>query len=407
MKEELFSYTVSERWFLLFAMLCNALICADYSIIRPISNSLFIHTFSASLLPYVWIATIPFNWFLVSLYNRLIPKWGSKKLFIGLILLVIGLNSLFALLAHLVPESCFLFYIWKEIYVMLMFQLLWSVIHTNISLGRAKYLYGICFGVGAFGSMFGSLFPGFFATRFGSENLIFLSIPLYFALLYFYLKMLKFNKGEVPAVHRNEEGGFLHGVKLIASSRFLIFALLIVIFMQMSATLIDFQFNDFLNKTFQDKDIRTQYAARVFGVIHSITFGLQWVGSFFLIQWLGFKRTHYAIPLFLSAVVGIFAAIPVLAMVSFVFIAFKSIDFSLFNVTKEMLYIPLKTDDKFRARSVIDVFAYRTCKAFAALTILLLPASYLTYAMFAITLLWVFSVSYGLKQWDKVAREAV
>ena len=94
-------------------------------------------------------------------------------------------------------------------------------------------------------------------------------------------------------------------------------------------------------------------------------------------------------------------------MVSFVFAAFKSIDFSLFNVTKEMLYIPLKTDERFRAKSVIDVFAYRTCKAFAAIAILALPSPLLSYATFALTILWIFSVSYGLKQWNKVAGQAV
>ena len=300
-KEELVSYTSSERWFLLFAMLCNVLICADYAIIRPISNSLFIHSFSAQYLPYVWIATIPFNWFLVSLYNRLLPKWGSKKLFLGLISLVILLNCSFALLSEAAPSLSFFFYIWKEIYVMLMFQLLWSVVHSNISLGRAKYLYGICFGVGALGSMIGSAFPGFFATRVGSENLVFLSIPIYLLLLFCYLKMFKFNKGETPSSAREGSGGFMHGVKLIASSRFLIFALLIVIFMQMSTTIVDFQFNDFLGKAFPDKDLRTEYGARVFGLVHSTTLVLQWIGSFFLIQLIGFKRTHYLIPLFLVA----------------------------------------------------------------------------------------------------------
>ena len=37
-----------------------------------------------------------------------------------------------------------------------------------------------------------------------------------------------------------------------------------------------------------------------------------------------------------------------------------------------MLYIPLKTDEKFRAKAFIDVFAYRSAKAFASLLILLL-----------------------------------
>jgi ATP/ADP translocase len=44
----------------------------------------------------------------------------------------------------------------------------------------------------------------------------------------------------------------------------------------------------------------------------------------------------------------------------------KSFDFSLFSIVKEMMYIPLKSDEKFRAKAFIDIFAYRTSKALAA-----------------------------------------
>ena len=59
-------------------------------------------------------------------------------------------------------------------------------------------------------------------------------------------------------------------------------------------------------------------------------------------------------------------------MCSFVFV--KSVDFSLFGILREMLYVPLKLDEKFRAKAVIDVFAYRTSKAAVSLCVLGLQA---------------------------------
>jgi ATP/ADP translocase len=41
----------------------------------------------------------------------------------------------------------------------------------------------------------------------------------------------------------------------------------------------------------------------------------------------------------------------------------RSIFLSLFGVIREMLYVPLQLDEKFRAKAIIDVFAYRTSKA--------------------------------------------
>jgi ATP/ADP translocase len=44
------------------------------------------------------------------------------------------------------------------------------------------------------------------------------------------------------------------------------------------------------------------------------------------------------------------------------FTAFKALDYSLFRAAKEMLYIPLSFDARYRAKSVIDAFGYRAAK---------------------------------------------
>ncbi|MCP5505935.1 MAG: hypothetical protein H7A38_03510 [Chlamydiales bacterium] len=79
----------------------------------------------------------------------------------------------------------------KDIYVLLMFQQLWSVIHTKTEMSKAKYLYGILFGVSGIGAIFGSLVPSFFAVKLGSEHLLYLTIPLYLFFIAAYHQMLK------------------------------------------------------------------------------------------------------------------------------------------------------------------------------------------------------------------------
>jgi len=77
----------------------------------------------------------------------------------------------------------------------------------------------------------------------------------------------------------------------------------------------------------------------------------------------------------------------------------KACDFSLFGVLKEMLYIPLSQEEKFQAKAIIDVFAYRSAKAVASCLILLLPAvgiaqilNYLSWGALFSLLLWALSV---------------
>lgn len=402
------SYDGRERAFMFFAMLCGFFICCEYSLIRPISNSLFLANFSAKWLPYAWICLVPFNFLLVSLYNRLIPKWGSRRLFVWLILTVIGCNATIAVFAEKLRWIPFAFYMWKEIYVLLMFQLVWSVIHANVQMKRAKYLYGIFYGIGGLGSMLGAVIPSFFAVTFGTGHLIFLSLPVYGMLLFVYAKMSHYCRGDVPHHEREEKGGFTHGIRLISGSRFLIFALLIVVFMQTIAAISDFQFNDFLARFQPDTDLRTEYCARVLGIVHTVTVVLQFLGTYLLIRFIGFKNVHHLVPICLAFFAGLLVVFPVFPIVSLMFIACKSIDFSVFGVIKEMLYVPLKPDEKFRAKAVIDVFAYRSSKAFASFLIIfatsLFSSQVLTWVNIALAAAWVFSVSYGLKDY-KYAQE--
>ncbi|NGX59788.1 MAG: hypothetical protein KR126chlam3_00945 [Chlamydiae bacterium] len=406
LREELNSYTARERAFIFFAMLCSFFVCCEYSLIRPVSSSLFISTFSAKWLPYAWLALVPFNFWVVSLYNRLIPKWGSKRLFLVLIFLVIVTNTFVALFSRKITALPFVFYMWKEIYVLLMFQLIWSVIHANIQLKKAKYLYGIFYGIGGLGSMLGASFPSFFAVAYGSENLIFLTLPIYLLLLFVYWKMCSYCDGDVPNQESEEKGGFLHGLKLIRGSRLLIFTLLIVVFMQMITAIVDFQFNGFIERIFSEKDVRTEYYARILGVMHSCTVVLQFLGTYMVIKWMGFRRSHYFVPFLLAFFAGLFIVFPLFPIVSLLFISCKSLDFSVFGVVKEMLYVPLKPDEKFRAKAVIDIFAYRTSKAFASILIIAINSfvslHMLSWLNLAIAAGWMLSVSYGLREYEKI-----
>ncbi|HSX03409.1 MAG TPA: hypothetical protein VLG76_01625, partial [Rhabdochlamydiaceae bacterium] len=281
LREILFSLSRREKLFCLFAMLSGFFICAEYAIIRPVSNSLFIHAYSSQFFPYAWLAVIPLNFLIVSLYNHFLPKWGCAKTFFVTLSLVMGGNLFFALFINQFHCLPFIFYIWKEVYILLMFQQLYSVIHSTIRMEHAKLLYGIFFGIGGMGSLLGSFFPGFFAVQVGSEQLLYLSLPVYLLLLIAYTFLIKYSsaqniQNELPA---SSSTSFIHGIKVISGSRFLLFILMIVVLMQVCATLVDFQFNHYLERLYPDKDIRTEYIAHTFSIVHVCTILFQFIGT--------------------------------------------------------------------------------------------------------------------------------
>jgi ATP:ADP antiporter, AAA family len=413
LKNEFSALTTQERLFILFAMLCGFFISSEYAIIRPVSNAIFLTAYGSSAFPYAWLATVPLNLLVVSLYNKYLPRWGCFKMFAVILGVVMSINLFCSAFLTQIFWLPFVFYLWKEVYIMLMFQQLWSVIHSTVSYGRAKYLYGLFFGVGALGATLGSILPGFFAVKMGSESLLIATLPIYLFLAFcYYFALKQTNEGVGMKLdddkQRTSLNAFFHGLKMIGSSRYLTFILLIVVFMQLCSTLIDFQFNAVLEKTIEQKDLRTEYTGRILGLVSAAAISLQLFGSFLLIHFLGMKRSHLLIPSLLCLNSIAFQFFPVFGIISFAYISIKSCDFSLFAIIKEVLYIPLKPDEKFRAKAVIDVFAYRSSKAIASALILGLQAllgsaflPILNWSSIALFLVWIGIVLVLLKEPEK------
>jgi ATP:ADP antiporter, AAA family len=365
------NFSRTEKWFLFFVALAGFSISAEYAATRPSSSALFLSTFSSHAIPWVWLISVPINLFIVTLYNRFLPKIGPLKMLGAVGGIVAAVHLFSASFLHLFPKFIFVQFIMKDIYIVLMFKQLWSMIHSTIPRTRAKYLYGCLFGMGTLGAISGSLIPSFFAVALGSEKLFLCTLPLYLIIYFSYRQAYKRspiqNSFSQDLTHDPRASA---AFSLIRRSPFLIAVLLLVIFMQVSVGLMDYQFNAHLEMNILDKDLRTEYVGRMVGLTNALSLALQFLGGFLMVHLFGVRGSHLFIPLMLLGNAALAIAIPSFAIVSFAYVFIKSVDFSLFGVVREMLYIPMKLDEKFRAKAIIDVFAYRSAKALVSICIL-------------------------------------
>lgn len=373
--------------FLIFAMLTGFCMCAEYALTKPTANSVFITTYGAGFYPYAWLATIPLNLLIVGLYNRFVAKIGPLRMLTILAALGMTINALCAFYLcqfHWLP---FAFYLWKDVYILIMLQQLWSIIHATISTKSSKYLYGILFGVGGLGSITGSLIPSLFAVEMGSAPILLFNLPFYALVTVLYTGVVKL-AGELPSYMPDvkQEGG----LQLIFKSRILQFILLIVVLMQVASNLVEYQFNTLVEHTMTDQDLRTAFYGRLWSIIHTANLCLQFVGSFLLVKILGLRRSHILVPALLLLNSVAFLAVPTLGVMCIAYGTVKAFDYSLFAILKEMLYVPLSSEEKFRAKAIIDVFAYRSAKALASFVVLFLQLvafralAWTAFALFAI-----------------------
>jgi ATP:ADP antiporter, AAA family len=373
-KEELLQLTRTQKIFIICAMICGFCITSDYGIVRPVSNSIFLAAHGTDLFPYAWLAIVPLNFLVVALYNKYLSRLGVKRMFFTIIIVIASINTFCAIFMTTIPYVPFFFYVWKEIYVILLFQQLWSVIHSTIQMGQAKLLYGLIFACGGLGGIFGSAFPSYLAVSMGSPNLIYASLPLFTALTIAFFYLLRYSSVTQQSPDQKLITNFMQGVSAIRNSKYLSFILIIVVLMQVATTLIYYQFNAMLELSVPEQDIRTEYYAKIFGIVNIMTVVFQLFGSFLFVHFFGLRRSHLLLPLILCFNALGSLIIPSFAMISVAFITIKAFDFSLFGVLKELLYIPLKQEEKFHAKSIIDVFAYRSSKAIASGLILLLQS---------------------------------
>ena len=360
----------TQKVFILSVLATVFFISCDYAIVRPASTSIFLSNFSSKAFPYCWILSVPFNLLVVYLYNRFLPIIGCLKTFLVFVFSIIVVNTLTALFVSRVPVIIFFQFIFKDLYILLAFKQVWSMIHSTINTQKAKLLYGFMFGLGGLGSVLGGMISGFFAVQIKSTNLFFLSIPIYLFVFIFYLKALKnssASKQDFIKQESKKSDNPKEGFSLIKRSPYLISILLIVISMQIATAFIDYQFNVYLEKAIPNVDFRTAFTGKLTSVVNLISTAFQFFGGFLLINILGFKKSHFSVPLFLAFNSIVFLIFPSFTMATYSFASIKALDYSFFGIIREMLYIPLKTDEKYRAKAIIDVFAYRSAKAFASL----------------------------------------
>lgn len=357
---------LDQKKFLLMCIGFSFLITLDYSCLRPAAHSLFITEFGAKMLPWAWFCSLPINFLIVACFNKLQARFGSRKLNLIFPMFVILINAAFTLSLKWHPKMSFGFFLWKDLYILLMFQQLWSQIHASIGQSVGRKLYGAMYGAGAFGSLLGSSIPAI--LKLNTQDYLFCTLFIY-PFIWIVQKLLLANKEHI-GFEKKTKASAIDGIRQILSSRELLTIGVLVALMQMVSALSEYNFSFHLEKNFTDLASRTKASAFIMSIMHFLTLGLQVIFSIISIEKLGIKRGHKMIPsvLFMSSI--FYLIIPGFKTASLGFGFAKSLDFSIFSVLKESLYAPLDKAFKYEAKSFIDIFVYRGAKTVMSLALI-------------------------------------
>ncbi len=376
---------------------------AGYEFIRSASSSLFITTFGAARLPLV-MALGPLGTFLLLYgYARLLSRLGSS------------LTLLFtSLLSSAVLAGCFVaitsgayllvgfLYVFREAYIVLMVEQYWSFINSTLDEEQARRWNGPVCGIGSIGGILGGRLVSYYVGSLGTETFILLAsasvLPAAICCLIAYRLA-----GEPPTRDTGEETSERRGRHLALGlfrtyPRLVLLGSLIVV-TQLLSTVLDLRFHWLLEEAMsspRQADERTAYMGEFWSNVNGASFVLQFALVPLLLRILPLRVIHGGIPIIHLAASVALLLFPSLSVGAMAFLIFKALDYSLFRAAKEILYIPLPFDARYRVKEFNDAFMYRASKggasgliALATILVGRLPGASMAIAALFSALIWL------------------
>jgi len=335
---------------------------------------------------------------MVALFNRLQARLGSRRWVLIFPWAVMAFNLVFAFFVKDYPRMVFPFYLWKDLYILLMFQQLWSQIQASLGQTEARRFYGIMYTFGALGSLVGASLPALMHLE---PRVYLFSTVLIYPLLWGLQKRLLDNPIHVP-MEKKSAVRAIEGLKRIQKTPALMTIALLVACMQMTSALAEYIFSKHLELDFSDTVSRTRASGGVMTLMHGLTLTLQLVVGWVSLEKWGLKRGHSLIPASLGLGSLAYLVAPSFATASLGYMGCKSIDFSVFALLKELLYAPLDKSAKYEAKSFIDIFVYRGAKTVMSLTLLAFSAIqslwFFGLLFLALSLIWFWMVQRRLRE---------
>ncbi|MBI5211261.1 MAG: hypothetical protein HY927_14910 [Elusimicrobia bacterium] len=347
--------------------LAATFLVGGYEFVRSVSTSLFLNAYGSAKLPYAMTA-IPFAMaLLVFGYGRMLSRWGPLKTMVASSLssAMVFVLCYLALRAGFKPAAAFL-YVFRQVYIVLIVEQYWSLINSFLKPEQARMFNGPIIGGASIGPIAAGYLVHRIATVVGTEQILLLAVAALLPATL--LACLAYRIAGEPQPSPEEHGGRQGHLrlKLLTDSRMLALLAGVVCLAQVVSTVFDLRFNQILEAAIPAKDARTAYLGGFWSTANTASSFLQFVATPLLLRYVPMRWLFLGIPaVHLLSSLGLLLH-PDLRSASLSLLLFKSLDYSLFRASKELLYIPLSFDARYRAKQVIDTFIYRSSMGLTA-----------------------------------------
>ncbi len=376
------------------------LVITAYYVIKPASRSLVLGDLGSRLVPYVDLISAILMGPIVTLFARLVDRMPKRRLVsLAFWAVAASLVVFWKLLQWPSKWVAAAFYVWVAIFSVLVVTLFWLVANDLYHPREAKRLFGLIGSGGILGGIVGSSIAAAGASVVGTERLLLLSAAILLVCWVLVQRLWRYAPStltaENPSASPPADPMNLRGVvRSIFQSRYLVLLVGLVGIAKIVSTLVYYQFNPFIEQMFPDQDAKTAFTGLFFGWVNLAAFLIQFLLTSWILRHVGLAWALLVLPAgLLAGSVGL-VLLPTFWLAATMELYDGSMNYSLQQTTKEVLYLPIDRSVRYKVKPFIDMIVFRFGKGIAALVgilcldVLHLEARALSYLSIPLVCLW-------------------
>jgi ATP/ADP translocase/CRP-like cAMP-binding protein len=397
---------------------------AGYNMIRPVTRGLFIEKLGAQNLPWVLFGSGIAIGLIMQAYTRVI-RLAPRRWMIPITLTAITLlMATFYLLFDTLPGSrvvAVVFYLFGLIVGILLISQFWTLANDVYDPRQAKRVFGFIGAGASLGGFTGAQLTSTVVQQIGTNSVLLVSAATLAActLTGAWVIRREPGAGRTDASRTGDEQGVggAEAIRLLRSSRHLQVIAMVIAFAAFGSAIIEQQLNSAAaeSRGAQNVDAVTAFLAQIIAYYSLIGFVIQIALTSRIHRSLGIGFALLILPV-VDSVTGLLMLLSGgLWTAGVARVADTSLRYTVDKTTREVLFLPLPLDIKYRAKPFIDVTVDRVAKGLGALLLLVLVQPWglhlrwqqLSYASLTMMGLWAIFALSARREYVKAFRRSI
>jgi ATP/ADP translocase/CRP-like cAMP-binding protein len=407
----------------LLMFLYSFLAMTSYNIIKPITRSEFIASLGADNLPYVQFTAGVLIGFIMQGYTRVMRAVPRRRIIpvtqVGMAALLVLFWFLFTTIGQ--DWIAVAFYVLGLILAVLLISQFWTLTNDIYDPRQAKRIFGFIGGGSSLGGATGAALTAFLVRNIGARNMLLVSAAIMAVCVAIVMSVLKRERaaGTSDATKTGEEEGTGAGeaLQLLRSSRHLQVIAMVIAFAAIGAAIIEQQLNMAAAeaKGATNSDAIAAFLAQVTVYLSLIGFVIQVALTSRIHRVMGIGFALLVLPFSLGTTAIVMLMNRALWAPGLARVLDTSLRYTVDKTSREVLFLPLPSELKYRAKPFIDVTMDRFAKGMGALLILVLIKDWgfgfdwqrLSYASLTMVGLWVITAIAARREYLRSFRRSI